>query len=414
MTAGSSEEIHAVKRTVPPRVSWGALFAGLVLLVGLGWLFSLLGAALGVNIADLQDVDVLSQGFGIGVAVWIVISSIVVYFLAAMCTAALAGSVDRRTGMLHGLTLWGLVTTLGLVLGGLGLGGFGDGAGRDVIRSSIDVDVGDVQATARATADDEGLPDVPFDALADTAVFDAVQAEVARAASEALAGMAAEAGADVTGAELRRAVRQVEAPVLVEAGRALAEGRAAEARRILARDTELSAREIDAVVQGALQRLNREIPEIPDLSEAEALEQVQQRVQGWTGAAYDEMTEGLADLAAPTLSEREVRGVLEALDVQTVRRVARHIVMGEPERAKSVLAARTPISEEEIDTLVDRVTSETRTAVQAVREEIVSAADRASDYLEALLWALFAGAILALAASVAGGAVGASGSARRA
>ncbi|HKK53154.1 MAG TPA: hypothetical protein VKA74_16270, partial [Myxococcota bacterium] len=117
--------------------------------------------------------------------------------------------------------------------------------------------------------------------------------------------------------------------------------------------------------------------------------------------------------AGPTLSEQEIRRALTDLDRETVRTVARHIASGEPERAKDVLAARTALSESEIDELVDRVANETRAALEVAREEIRQVRETVEGYVQALVWTAFLGALVALVATVWGGAVGASRQAGR-
>lgn len=388
----------------PTRISWGALLAGLVLLIGLGWLFSLLGIALGVSVASLDDVRAMSEGFGIGATIWIVLSSLVVYFLGGLFTASLAGSGDRHVGMLHGLTLWGLATVVVMLLGGLGLVVIGGGMGRDVVRTSVEVSA---RAGAQVEAAEEG-PAIPFEAIADTAVFDEIQAILVRRASRAIADLDAPGGADVSAAELRSAVREIDGRTLVQAAASLAEGDIDAARRRLARDTRLSVAEIDALAEGAIRRLSSEIPELPELPAEEAEQRVRDRVDAWTDAAYSQMTARLARLAGPTLSEQEVRRALAGLDRETVRTVARHIASGEPERAKDVLVARTTLSENEIDALVDRVVTETRAALEVARQEIGQIAETAQGYVQALVWTAFLGALVALLATVWGGAVGAS------
>ncbi len=404
-----TERVGGREPASPTRISWGALIAGLVLLIGLGWLLSLLGIALGVSVASLDDVSAMSEGFGIGATIWIVLSSLIVYFLGGLFTASLAGSGDRSVGMLHGLTLWGLATVVAMLLGGLGLVGVGGGMGRDVVRTSVEVSA---QASTQVEAREEG-PTIPFEAIADTAVFDEIQAIVARRASRAIAELDAPGGADVSAAELRSAVREMDARTLIQAAVSLAEGDLDAARRRLARDTSLTAAEIDALAEGAIRRLSAEIPELPELPAEEAEQRVRDRVEAWTDAAYSQMTARLARLAGPTLSEQEIRRALTDLDRETVRTVARHIASGEPERAKDVLAARTALSESEIDELVDRVANETRAALEVAREEIRQVRETVEGYVQALVWTAFLGALVALVATVWGGAVGASRQAGR-
>ncbi len=112
------------------RVSWGAIFGGVVLAVALQILFSLLGAGIGldtVNVAAGSTPD--GSSFGIGAGVWWVSSTIIALFAGGYAAAWLAGNEIRFDGMLHGLVAWGITTILTLYLlssavGGLIGGGF--------------------------------------------------------------------------------------------------------------------------------------------------------------------------------------------------------------------------------------------------------------------------------------------------
>jgi len=89
------------------RASWGALFAGFF--VGMGILFLLLslGAAVGFTSVDPRDVQSWRNA-GLGVGIWGGISAIVASFLSAWVTSRLSHSWTRLGGVLHGVALWGL------------------------------------------------------------------------------------------------------------------------------------------------------------------------------------------------------------------------------------------------------------------------------------------------------------------
>jgi len=81
----------------------------------------LLGLALGVSIADATEGGAIGEGLGIGALIWMLISSLIAYFLGSLRAARLAGKTDRTVGMLHGLTLWGVATTLLVVFSSMGV-----------------------------------------------------------------------------------------------------------------------------------------------------------------------------------------------------------------------------------------------------------------------------------------------------
>lgn len=89
------------------RASWGALFAGFF--VGLGLLFLLLtlGAAVGFTTVDPRDAQSWRNA-GLVAGIWGGISAIIASFGSAWVAGRLSQSVDRGGGALHGLALWGL------------------------------------------------------------------------------------------------------------------------------------------------------------------------------------------------------------------------------------------------------------------------------------------------------------------
>ena len=112
------------------RISWAAIFGGVILAIVLQVLMSTLGAGIGlgtVNVTAGSTPDAGSLGAGAGV--WWVISSCVALFVGSYVAAWLAGIELRFDGLLHGLLTWGIATLLTIYLltsavGGIIGGGF--------------------------------------------------------------------------------------------------------------------------------------------------------------------------------------------------------------------------------------------------------------------------------------------------
>ena len=112
------------------RISWAAIFGGVVLVVAVQLLLSMLGAGIGlgtvnVNAGSTPD----ASSFGIGAGVWWVVSSIIALGFGGYVAAWLAGIELRWDGLLHGLVTWGIATLLTIYLlssavGGIIGGGF--------------------------------------------------------------------------------------------------------------------------------------------------------------------------------------------------------------------------------------------------------------------------------------------------
>lgn len=112
------------------RISWPAIFGGVILVVAVQLLLSMLGAGIGlgtVNVNGGTTPD--ASSFGMGAGIWWVVSSIIALMFGGYVAAWLAGIEIRWDGILHGLITWGIATLLTLYLltsaiGGIVGGGF--------------------------------------------------------------------------------------------------------------------------------------------------------------------------------------------------------------------------------------------------------------------------------------------------
>jgi polyhydroxyalkanoate synthesis regulator phasin len=109
------------------RVSWGAIFAGVLTVLALQLAFSLLGIGIGaaaVNpIADAQPFS----GIGMGAAIWWIVTMLISLFAGGWVAARLAAMPEPAEAMLHGFTVWTvstiatvmlLTTAVGQIIGG--------------------------------------------------------------------------------------------------------------------------------------------------------------------------------------------------------------------------------------------------------------------------------------------------------
>lgn len=99
-------------------MSWGAVMAGTVVAVVVQLVLSLIGAGIGFSTIDpLRDSGSPDAStFGLGVAIWWTITSIVALFAGGWIAGHLAGSPEKTDGVLHGLLTWGLATILTVYL----------------------------------------------------------------------------------------------------------------------------------------------------------------------------------------------------------------------------------------------------------------------------------------------------------
>jgi hypothetical protein len=135
MTASSYERQYAdtgppaeIVRSVTRRVSWGAVFAGVVMVLAIQLLLSMLGLGIGLSTISPASGDTpTASSFGIGAGVWWAITYLVALFAGGYVAARLAASVAPLDGALHGLLTWSftllvtfylLSTAVGSVIGG--------------------------------------------------------------------------------------------------------------------------------------------------------------------------------------------------------------------------------------------------------------------------------------------------------
>ena len=112
------------------RISWAAIFGGVILVVAVQLLLSLLGAGFGLGTVNTNAGSTpTATTLGIGAGLWWVISSCVALGVGGFVAAWLAGIEIRFDGVLHGLVTWGIATLLTLwlltsAIGGIISGGF--------------------------------------------------------------------------------------------------------------------------------------------------------------------------------------------------------------------------------------------------------------------------------------------------
>lgn len=99
------------------RISWAAIFGGVILAVTVEFLFSLLGAGVGLATIDTNTGNSPEAStFGIGAGLWWIITDCIALAAGGYVAAWLAGIEVRFDGVLHGLVTWGIATLVTLWL----------------------------------------------------------------------------------------------------------------------------------------------------------------------------------------------------------------------------------------------------------------------------------------------------------
>lgn len=140
-----SEDVHTIMIN---KVSWGAIFAGVVVALVVQVLLTMLGAGIGLATLDPGTGDNPSAStFSIAAGIWYVVSGIVAAFAGGYIAARMSGKTVPTTGALHGLTTWAFTTLLVLYFLSTTVGSLVGGA-----FSGVSNVIGGVGQTAAQTA----------------------------------------------------------------------------------------------------------------------------------------------------------------------------------------------------------------------------------------------------------------------
>lgn len=108
-------------------VSWGGIWGGVLVGMGLLFLLTALGLALGVSTVDAEsDAGTL----GTGAAVWAAISLLLSLYLGGMASTRIGAIFDKTTGLFEGTLVWVLTLMIIVYLAGSGIGLVAGGAFR--------------------------------------------------------------------------------------------------------------------------------------------------------------------------------------------------------------------------------------------------------------------------------------------
>lgn len=112
-----------------PEVSWGGIFSGVFMVLGLQFLFTILGTGIGFSILHPAS----GKGVAIGAAIYFFVTMLISFYFGGYIAARFAGPRYRLNAALHGVTVWAIVAALtaftlgssiqGLIGGGLNMAG---------------------------------------------------------------------------------------------------------------------------------------------------------------------------------------------------------------------------------------------------------------------------------------------------
>ncbi|MCR4292161.1 MAG: hypothetical protein NUV76_04710 [Candidatus Kuenenia sp.] len=151
------------------RISWGAVFGGLIITLVVQLMLSLLGVGIGMGTVDPLKESNPFVGLGMPALIWGVFSMLISFFVGGLVAARLAGIPKTIDSVLHGLLTFSLstivmflfiTTAAGAIVGGVGgiamqtlsiAGkGVGDVVGKTTEKVVDSVDLGNIKREASA------------------------------------------------------------------------------------------------------------------------------------------------------------------------------------------------------------------------------------------------------------------------
>jgi hypothetical protein len=107
------------------KVSWGGVFAGVLVALGVSMLLAALGVAIGVSAVDPGETD--TRTIGLGAAVWGGLQLLIALFVGGMVSTRVGAIIDRTTGFFEGVLVWVVGLLLMAYLAGSGIASVASG-----------------------------------------------------------------------------------------------------------------------------------------------------------------------------------------------------------------------------------------------------------------------------------------------
>jgi Sec-independent protein translocase protein TatA len=108
------------------RVSWGGIWGGVLVAVGLLLLLAALGVAVGISAADPAQTDLSKLGTGAGI--WAGVSLLLALFIGGMVSTRIGAISDGTTGFFEGALVWVVSVLLMAYLATTGISSLAGGA----------------------------------------------------------------------------------------------------------------------------------------------------------------------------------------------------------------------------------------------------------------------------------------------
>jgi hypothetical protein len=104
------------------RISWGAVLAGAVVALGLQMALEALGLSIGAAIIDPPTAEQTLPQLGTAAVIWMGASALLSLFAGGYVAGRMAGTFNEEEGVIHGITVWAVVSliTIFAIVWGIG------------------------------------------------------------------------------------------------------------------------------------------------------------------------------------------------------------------------------------------------------------------------------------------------------
>src|SRR5688500_8632203 len=108
------------------KVSWGGVFAGVLVAMGASMLLAALGLAIGITAVDPGETN--PGTIGAGAVIWGAVQLLIALFIGGMVATRVGAIIDRTTGFFEGVLVWVVSLILMAYLAGSGIASVASGA----------------------------------------------------------------------------------------------------------------------------------------------------------------------------------------------------------------------------------------------------------------------------------------------
>src|SRR5215207_5622875 len=108
------------------KVSWGGVFAGVLVALGVSMLLAALGVAIGITAVNPGETD--PGTIGTGAAIWGAVQLLLALFVGGMVATRVGAIIDRTTGFFEGVLVWVVSLMLMAYLAASGIAAVASGA----------------------------------------------------------------------------------------------------------------------------------------------------------------------------------------------------------------------------------------------------------------------------------------------